>query len=49
MDIDVKNIDKADKNTWRTIYEAIDESYFGEDKIFPGFFIDHCKNNPNEP
>ena len=27
MDIDVKNIDKNDKNKWRTIYKAIDELY----------------------
>ena len=25
---DVENIDKYDKNTWRKIYEAIDEPYF---------------------
>ena len=30
MDLDVQNIDKNDKNTQRTIYEAIYEPYFGE-------------------
>ena len=27
MDIDVENIYKNDKNTWRTTHEAIDEPY----------------------
>ena len=34
MDIDVENIDKNDKNTCRTIYEAVDELYFGKVKLF---------------
>ena len=29
MDLDVAHIEKNDKNKWRTIYEAIDEHYFG--------------------
>ena len=29
MDKYVKSIDKNDKNTWRTIYEAIGAPYFG--------------------
>ena len=47
--IDVKNIDKNDKNIWRTIYEAIYAPYFEEVKLFSKEFIDHCKNRPNEP
>ena len=35
----VKNIDKNDDNTWRTIYEAIDEPYFGEVETFPKLFL----------
>ena len=49
MDIDVKNIDKNDKNTWITIYEPIDEPYFWEVKIFTKVFIYHCKKNPKYP
>ena len=30
MDIYVLNIDRNDKNTWRTIYKEIDAPYFGE-------------------
>ena len=44
MDIYVKHIDKNDKNTLRTIYEAIDETYFGEVKIFTKAFPDNRKN-----
>ena len=29
MDLDVTNIDKYDKHTWRTIYKAIGAPYFG--------------------
>ena len=49
MDIYVKNIDKNDKNTWRTVYEAIDAPYFVEVKLFPKSFPDYCKNHPNCP
>ena len=49
MDLDVKNIDKNDNNTWRTIYEAIYEPYFGEVKLFPRLFIIHCRKHPNKP
>ena len=31
-----------------TIYEAIDESYFGEVKLFPRTFINLFRNDPNE-
>ena len=47
MDIDIKNINKNDKNTWRTIYEEICEPYFGEVKLFPKAFIEHCKKHLN--
>ena len=43
MDIDVKNIDKNDNNTWRTIYKSIDLPYFGEVKLFPKACLDKCK------
>ena len=35
MDLDVENIDKNYNNTWSTIYEEIDTTYFGEVKLFP--------------
>ena len=40
MDIDVKNIDKNDKNTWSSIYKAIDAPDFGEVKQFTKLFLD---------
>ena len=49
MDLYVANIDKNYKNTWRTIYEAIDAPYFVEVKLFPKSFINQYKNHPNEP
>ena len=49
MDLDVTNIDKNDKNTWRKIYEAIGEPYFGGVKLIPRAFLNLCKNHPNEP
>ena len=49
MDIDSKIIDKLFKNTWRTIYDSIDEPYFREAKLFSKENLDHCKNHPNEP
>ena len=49
MDIDVNNIDKNDKNKWRTIYKANDASYFGEVKLFPKEFFDQCKKKPDDP
>ena len=39
MDLDIENIDKYYKNTWR----KIDELYFGEVKLFPREFLEHCK------
>ena len=44
MDIDVKNIDKNNKNIWRTIYEAIGAPYFGEVKIYFKEFLAKCKS-----
>ena len=35
IDIYVENNDKDDKKTRRTMYEVIDEPYFGEVKLFP--------------
>ena len=46
MQIDLKNIDKNDKNRWKTIYEAINETYFVEGKLFPKLFFDQCKKHP---
>ena len=48
MDLDVANIDKNDKNIWRTIYKAIGECYFGEGNIFPREFINLCKKYQND-
>ena len=48
MDIDVKNIDKTDKNTWSTTSETIYVPHFGEVELFPKAFIYQCKNHPNE-
>ena len=47
--LDVKNIDKNDKNTWTTIYAAIYAPYFGEVKLFPKEFLDQFKKDPNDP
>ena len=49
MDLDVKNVDKNNKNAWRTIYEAIYAHSFGQVKLFPKLFLDHYKNHPNDP
>ena len=49
MYLDVENIDKNDKNTWRNIYEEIDASYFGEVKLFTKSFLNQCKKYPNYP
>ena len=32
----------------RSIYEVIDDSYFGVVKLFPKISLNQCKNNPNE-
>ena len=44
-----ENIDKNDNNTQRTIYESIDECYFGGVKLFPREFTNLCKNHQTEP
>ena len=49
MDLDVANIYKNEKNTWRTIYKVINERYFVEVKLFPIEFINICKKHTNEP
>ena len=49
IDIDVENINKNDNNTWRNIYEAIDEGEFVNVELFPRAFINLCKNNTNDP
>ena len=41
MSFDVKNIDKNDKNTWRTLYKEIDEPYSAEVKLFHKLFLDY--------
>ena len=48
MDLYITNIDKNDKNTWRTIYEAIDAPYFGEVGIFSIKLTNQYKIHPNE-
>ena len=42
IDIDVKNINKYDKNAGRKIYEAIYELYFGKVRLFPKYFLYYC-------
>ena len=37
--INVEHINRDDDNTWRTIYEAIDEPYLGEVLLFPKEFL----------
>ena len=49
MDIDTKNIDEYDKNTWRTIYEEIDTSYLGEVELLSKIFLDNSKKHLNCP
>ena len=46
MDMNVENIDINDNNTWRIIYEAIDELFFEEVRMFPKEFQEHCKKEP---
>ena len=36
-------------NSWKTIYELIDENYFHESKFFIGESLQMCKTKPNEP
>ena len=43
MTIDVENIDKRDNNTWRTIYEAIDEKCFKKLICFLKIFLNTMK------
>ena len=49
MNLYVKNIDKNDKNTYRTIYQAMFAPYFVEVNLFPTSFLYHCRNHINEP
>ena len=49
MKIYVENIDKNINTTWRPIYEVIDAPFFEKTNIFPQYFLDLCKNNPNQP
>ena len=49
MDSDVSNIDRNDKNTYGTIYEAIDAPSFVQIKLFTRAFINICQKHPNEP
>ena len=47
--LDVVNIDKNDKNAWRTIYKAIDAPFFGDFKLFPKSFPNQYRKHLNEP
>ena len=49
MDIDVENVDKNDKNTWRNIYDAIYAPYHVEIKPSLETILDQCKKYPNKP
>ena len=49
MNLDIENIAIKNQPMWRSIYEVIDDSYFGVIKLFPKICLNQCKNNPNEP
>ena len=49
LNIDIENISKNKTKNWRPMYEIIDTSFFAATKRFPPEFLDHCKNNRNEP
>ena len=49
MDIYVKDIDKNNKRTRRTIYEAIDAHHFGNAELFTKAFLDNCKKHLKDP
>ena len=49
IDIDVRNIDKNDKNIWRSIYKPICVPYFVGVKLFPKSFLGNFKNHMNDP
>ena len=49
MNLDIEDTASTNQQVWRSIYEVIDDSYFGVVKLFPTTFLNQCKNNPNEP
>ena len=42
-------MDKYDRNTWRKIYDAIDEPYFNKVYLFTEDFLEIRKNSTNAP
>ena len=38
MNLDIENIASTNQQFWRSIYEVIDDSYFGVVKLFPKIF-----------
>ena len=46
MNVDIENIASKKQPFWRSIYEVIDDSYFGVTKIFTATFLNQCRNNP---
>ena len=48
MNLDLEKISIKKQPFWRPIYEVIDDSYFGEVKLFSKMFLNQCRNNPNE-
>ena len=49
MNVYIENTSSLKTLFWRSIYEVIDDSYFGVTKLFPTTFLKQCRNNPNEP
>ena len=49
MNVDIKNIASKKPPFWRPIYEVFENSYFTATKLFPTYFLDQCRNNPDEP
>ena len=43
IDLYVQNNNKSDKNTWKKIYEAIDDPYFGQLQYFLKSFLNTVK------
>ena len=48
MNLDIEKIASTNQPFWISIYEVIDDSYFGVVNCFQ-FLKSQCKNNPNEP
>ena len=49
MNSDIENIAITSQKIWISIYKVIHDDYFQAVKLFPTQFLDHCKENGNEP